>query len=89
MADLHLRFKLRVEVGDNEIQTYIYVLVITNRKWRQGVTLFVAASGAPACCIPAPNGDVSFISRPSQKFLFDISGVLQILFNLPCLQHQP
>jgi len=24
MADLYLRFQLRVEVGDNEIQTYIY-----------------------------------------------------------------
>ena len=32
MADLYLRFKLRVEVGGNEIQTCIYALVITNRK---------------------------------------------------------
>jgi len=32
MADLYLRFKLRVEVGDNEIQTCVYALVITNRK---------------------------------------------------------
>jgi len=31
MADIYLRFKLRVEVGDNEIQTCIYVLAITNR----------------------------------------------------------
>jgi len=33
-----------------------------------GVTLFAAAAGAPACCIP-PNGYVSFISRPSQILL--------------------
>jgi len=39
--------------------------------------LFAAVSGAPACCIP-PNGDLSFISRPSEKFLSDNSGVLQI-----------
>ena len=32
MAGLYLRFKRRVEVGDNEIQTGIYALVITNRK---------------------------------------------------------
>jgi len=32
MAELYLRFKLRVEVGDNEIQTCIYALVITNQK---------------------------------------------------------
>jgi len=31
-AELYLRFMLRVEVGDNEIQTCIYALVITNRK---------------------------------------------------------
>jgi len=30
MADLQLRFKLHVEVGDIEIQTCIYTLVITN-----------------------------------------------------------
>jgi len=32
MAELYLRFKLRVEVGNNEIQTCIYALVITNQK---------------------------------------------------------
>jgi len=32
MADLYLRFKLRVEVCDSEIQTCVYALVITNRK---------------------------------------------------------
>jgi len=32
MADLYLKFKLHVEVGDNEIQTCICVFVITNRK---------------------------------------------------------
>jgi len=32
MADLCLKFKLRVEVGDNEIHNCIYALVITNRK---------------------------------------------------------
>jgi len=34
MAYIYLRFKLRVEVqvGDNEIQTCIYALVITNQK---------------------------------------------------------
>jgi len=40
--------------------------------------LFAVVSGAPVCYIP-PNGDVNFISRPSQKILCDISGVLQIL----------
>ena len=29
---LHLRFKLRVEVGDDEITTWFYARVITNRK---------------------------------------------------------
>jgi len=29
------------------------------------------------------NGDVNFISRPSQKDLSDTSGVLRILENLP------
>jgi len=32
MADLCLGFKFCVEVGDNEIETCIYALVITNRK---------------------------------------------------------
>jgi len=32
MADLYLRWKLRVEVDDNEIQTCICALVIANRK---------------------------------------------------------
>jgi len=32
MADLYLRFKLRVDVGDNEIQTCILGHVNTNRK---------------------------------------------------------
>jgi len=32
MADLYLRFKLRVKVGDNEILIFIYAFVITNRK---------------------------------------------------------
>jgi len=31
MADLHLRFKVRVEVGYNKMQTCMYALVITNR----------------------------------------------------------
>jgi len=46
--------------------------------------LFAAVSGAPACCIP-PCGDenANFITRPSQKLLFDMSGVPQILYNLP------
>jgi len=30
MADLYLRFKLRVGVSDNEIQTCVYAFVITN-----------------------------------------------------------
>jgi len=30
--------------------------------------LFAGVSGAPACCM-SPNGDVNFISIPSQKFL--------------------
>jgi len=32
MADLYLRFKLRVEVGDNGIETCILVLVIIGLK---------------------------------------------------------
>jgi len=33
MADLYLKFKLRVKLGDGEVQTCIkYALVITNRK---------------------------------------------------------
>jgi len=31
MTDLQLKFNLRVEVGDNEIDSCIYALVITNR----------------------------------------------------------
>jgi len=68
MADLYLRLKLRVEIGDNETQTCILALVVTNRTYKQGITLFAAVSSTSACCIP-PNGDVNFISRPSQKFL--------------------
>jgi len=30
MADIYLRFKLRVEIGANEIQTCIQALVMTN-----------------------------------------------------------
>jgi len=40
MTDLQLKFNLRVEVGDNEIHSCIYALVITNRLWKQAVTLF-------------------------------------------------
>jgi len=43
--------------------------------------LSAAVSGVPACCIP-PKGDVKLFSTPSQKFLSDNSGVLQILYNL-------
>jgi len=32
MADLYLRFRLRGEVDDNEMQTCIQALVVTNRK---------------------------------------------------------
>jgi len=32
MTDLYLRFNVRIEVSDNEIQTCVYALVITNRK---------------------------------------------------------
>jgi len=32
MADLYLRFKVRVENGDNWVPTCLYTLVITNRK---------------------------------------------------------
>jgi len=31
MADLYLRFKLRVEVGDHETQACILVFAVTNR----------------------------------------------------------
>jgi len=56
MPDLYLNFKLRVEVGDNEIQTCICALVIT-KKMKHGVTLFAAVSGVPASRNPR-NGDV-------------------------------
>jgi len=39
--------------------------------------LSTAVTGASVCCIP-PNGDVSFISRPSQNVFFDNSDVLQM-----------
>jgi len=32
MADLYLRLKPREEAGDNEMQTCIWALVVTNRK---------------------------------------------------------
>jgi len=32
MVDLYQRFKLFVEVSNNEIQTCIYVFLVTNRK---------------------------------------------------------
>jgi len=35
MADLYLRFKLRIEVSDNEIQTCVHALVISYRKWNE------------------------------------------------------
>jgi len=33
MADLYLKSKLRVQVGDHEIQTCILPLVVTSRNW--------------------------------------------------------
>jgi len=48
----------------------------------QEMTLFAAVSGAPTCCIPH-NGGAHFISRPSQNLLYNISGVLQIVYNFP------
>jgi len=48
---------------------------------KRRVTLFVAVSGAPTCCVP-PIRDVNFISSPSQKFLCDNSDMLQILYIL-------
>jgi len=44
--------------------------------------LFAVVSGAPACCITL-EGDVNFISRPSQKCLSDNSGMLRIQYILP------
>jgi len=46
------------------------------------MALFATVSGAPTFCIP-PLGDVNFISSPSQKFLSDNSGMLQILYIFP------
>jgi len=57
-----------VEVGDKEIQTCILAR-------KQGVALSTAVSGAPSWSIPT-NGIASFISRPSQKFVSDNSGIL-------------
>jgi len=82
MADLYLRFKLRIELKDNEIHACVYALVISYQKQNKELMLFAAVSGAPACCI-TPKGDVNFSSRPLQKCLFDISGMLQIQFILP------
>jgi len=82
MADFHLRFKLRIELSDNEIQSCVYALVISYRKQNKELMLFAAVSGAPACCI-TPKGDVNFISRPSQKCLSDNYGMLQIQYILP------
>jgi len=79
MAGLYLRLMSRVEVGDNEIQTCIYALVITNWKVKRGSTLFAAVSGSPACCIP-PNGDASFIASPLQKFLSNNSMNMAVIY---------
>ena len=79
MAGLYLRLMPRVEVGDNEIQTCIYALVITNWKVNRGLTLFAAVSSSPACCIP-PNGDASFIASTLQKFLSNNSMNMAVLY---------
>jgi len=50
---------------------------------KHGVTLFAAVSGPYVCCV-SHNGDISFFSRPSQKFVFDNSGVLQIQLTIFC-----
>jgi len=75
--DLCLRFKLRVKVGDYEIVSKpLQSLIASTNKSN------AAVSGAPTCCFPS-HGDVSFISRPSQKFLSDDnSGVLQYNLSL-------
>ena len=57
MADLHLRFKLRVEDGDYEIQT-----CIQPQKKPNGFRSCFWRTSVVSCCIQ-PNGDVSFISR--------------------------
>jgi len=44
------------------------------------VTIFTVVSGAPACSIPI-NDNGSFISRPSQKFLCDNSGMLYLTLD--------
>jgi len=59
------------------------MLVITNRKKNQGVTLFAGVSGLPACCM-SPTGDVNFVSIPSQNFRSVNPTVLQIQYNF-CL----
>jgi len=52
-------------------------------KEKQRVMFLAAVSGAPVCRIPR-NGDVSFISRLSQKFLSGTFGLLQIYLILFC-----
>jgi len=78
MPDFYLSFKLRVEVGDNQIQL-VYTRLQSLTELKQGVTLFAAVPGAPPCCFPL-NGDINFISRPSRKFLSDYSGMLRTLY---------
>jgi len=42
-----------------------------------GSTLFAIIFAAPACCT-LPHGDVSFISKLSQKFLSDVPYALHM-----------
>jgi len=81
MAYIFRRFKLRVEVSDNEIRSCIWPLVIAITESKTRSNTFLSFSDAQACWI-WPNGDVN-VSSPSQNFLFDNSGVPQILRILP------
>ena len=78
MTDLQLKFNLRVEVGDNEIDSCIYALVITNRLWKQAVTLFSSCFWRTSLWWWCKH-HVKTIA----KIHSDISGVLQMLCNLP------
>jgi len=53
---------------------------LTETKTRCNV--FAAVSDVPICCIP-PNGDINFISRPSQNSTLITLTCYKTLYNLP------
>ena len=75
MAGIYLRLS---SVCKLVIMKYKFVYACNHLpKEKQGVTLFAGVSGVPPCCM-SPNGDLNFISIPSQK---------SSLLTLPCYKY--